>query len=147
MLTAPSNEIDSFDFVFLREITELEKQSLRLVVFEGRAAAESVTLKFGGAELADCHRVRPSGNIFEIIWESYIAYCVRNESYCGINKDDEIAVGKNFCIYSQSAFLNYISRGTLATVEYPGPFQHYGVVCQNHVIDVVSTHSPQIRRL
>ncbi|HEY4777293.1 MAG TPA: hypothetical protein VIH56_06495 [Candidatus Acidoferrales bacterium] len=146
-LAAPSNEIDSFEYVFLREINELEDQRLRVVVFEGLAAAESVTLTFGRTELTGCHPIRPSGRIFEIVWKSYIAYCVRNESYCGANKDDEIAVGKNFRVFSQSEFLNYISRATFATAEYPGHFQHYGVACQNHVIDVVSIHAQEIRQL
>src|ERR1700735_3064512 len=142
MLTAPSVEIDSCDYLFLREITELEKGELRLAVFEGRAIAESVVVNIGGTQITDLHPVRPTGKLFEITWRTYITYSVRNESYCAVSKDEEIAVGKKFRIYSKSHFLDFVSRGTFATAEYPGSFQHYSVLCENHVIDVVSTDSP-----
>jgi hypothetical protein len=147
MLTAPSVEIDSCDYLFLREITELEKGELRLAVFEGRAIAESVVSNIGGTQITDLHPVRPTGKLFEIIWKTYITYSVRNESYFAVSKDEEIVVGKKFRIYSNSNFLDFVSRGTFATTEYPGPFQHYGVLCENHIIDVVSIDAPQIQRL
>ena len=144
---ASSTEIDSCDYLLLHEVIEIGNQGLRLVVEEARASAESVALDVGGTTISDLHFVEQSGKIFEIIWENYIAYCVRNESYCGNIKEEQIAVGKMFCIYSKSYFLDYISRATFATAEYPGPFQHYAVFCENHVIDVVSMQAPQTRRL
>ena len=147
MLIAPSPAIDSCGFLFLRWITELDYQQLRLVIEEGRSSAESTTLDIGGTKITDAYRVKATGRHFEITWEDYIAYCVRNESYCSADKYEEIAVGKKLCIYSKSHFLDYISRTTSASSEYPGPFQHYCIICEDHVIDVVSIHSPQIQEL
>ena len=42
-------------------------------------------------------------------------------------------------MYTRSQFLDYISRATLATLEYPGPFLHYGLPTDNHVVEVAST--------
>jgi hypothetical protein len=36
-------------------------------------------------------------------------------------------------------------RSTDATDEYPGPVQHFAVVCVDHVVDVISTASPTVR--
>ena len=55
--------------------------------------------------------------------------------------------GRFFRIYSKSTFLDYVSRATFASEQYPGPLSHVGLICQNHIVDVVSTKSPAIRRL
>jgi hypothetical protein len=146
MLVVPSPEIDSYPYLFLHLIAETPNQGLRLVVEGAQASAECVTLKLGATELSELHPIRGSGRIFEITWESYIAYCVRNESYCGTNTYEEIATGKKLRIYSKSHFLDYVSRATFATGEYPGSFQHYCLFSENHIVDVISVCSPQIRR-
>lgn len=38
------------------------------------------------------------------------------------------------------------ATATIATEGYPGPFQHIGVICLNHIIDVVSTTITRLRR-
>ena len=79
---------------------------------------------------------------YEIVFDDYIAYAVTNESYAG--SIEEKYEGRLVRVYSDSAFLNYISQGTFATNEYPGPFVHYGFCCLNQIIDVVSERPPVI---
>jgi hypothetical protein len=80
---------------------------------------------------------------YEIVFDDYIAYVVTNESYAG--GIDEKFEGRLARVYSESAFLNYISQGTFATAEYPGPFVHYGFCCLNQIIDIVAEHPPVMR--
>jgi len=77
------------------------------------------------------------------MFEDYIAYAVTNESYAGgiIEKYE----GKLARVYSESAFLNYISQGTFASSDYPGPFVHYGFCCLNQILDIVAENPPSIR--
>ena len=80
---------------------------------------------------------------YEIVFDDYIAYTVTNESYAGgIAEKFE---GRLARVYSESAFLNYISQGTFATAEYPGPFVHYGFCCLNQIIDIVSERPPTVK--
>ena len=80
---------------------------------------------------------------YEIIFDDYIAYAVTNESYAG--GIEEKFEGKLARVYTESAFLNYISQGTFATAEYPGPFVHYGFCCLNQIVDVVSENPPAVK--
>ena len=84
--------------------------------------------------------------VFEVCWPSYIAYSVRNESYVANDKYEQSA-GRLLVKYTKSRFLEYVELGTFATSEYPGSFAHWGVICSNHIIDVVSTEEPEVRML
>jgi hypothetical protein len=80
---------------------------------------------------------------FEIVWDCYIAYCVRNESYVVID-DSERSVGSRFRTYSSSNFMKYISIATFATDQYPGPTQDHEVCCEDQLVGVMSTVAPSI---
>lgn len=145
MSNPPSIEIDACAFLWLREMGETSRQGLRLLVEEGRASPKINAIDLAGVTL-EAHPVKPTGQVFEITWNSYIAYCVRNESYCAVPADEDLAVGKRFRIYRKSHFLNFIGCATVACTEYPGPFAHFGICCEDHVIDVISVDEPEIRR-
>jgi len=83
---------------------------------------------------------------FELVWQSYVSYSVRNESFCTLDKE-EVWEGRLFCLYSKSHFLDYVARATFARADYPGPFRHCGINCLNHIVDVVSTVEPQVREI
>jgi hypothetical protein len=139
-------ELDSCDYLFLREATELDYHGLHLVVEEGIPSLEAVSIKVGGTEITGGHRVEATAEsrLFDVVWQSYVAYSVRNESFVG-RDEYEISVGRRLRIYSKSRFLDFIGSATFATDEYPGPLQHIGVYCENHIVDVVSTKEPQVR--
>ncbi len=83
--------------------------------------------------------------MFEVVWQHYVAYSVRNESF--VSPDEyEVSVGRRFRVYSKSRFLDFIGCATFATDEYPGPVQHIGVNCEDHIVDVVSKMDPQVKR-
>lgn len=88
--------------------------------------------------------------IYEIIFDDYIAYQVRNESFC--SKDDyEIMKGKYFVVFERSRYLDQIQTITNCSQfedgsYYPGKWVHYGVYANNHIIDVISHHEPLIKK-
>jgi hypothetical protein len=146
-MDAPAPEIDLWGSAFLEEIAELEWQGLRLVVAEAKASLTAKPVKIGSVDFGEAYPVLETGRKLEIIWPNYIAYSVRNETYCTSTVDEKIAVGTRFRIYEKSHFLDYVSRATLATFEYPGPFLHYALLTEDHVVDVVSTHVPSVRAI
>jgi len=140
-------EIDSCHCLFLREITEPRENALRLVLEEAFVLPEEGTVTVAGVEIKGSHPVRSvqGSRLFEIIWDSYVAYSVRNESY--VTRDEsETFSGRYACTYSKSQFLDYVSRSTFARTEYPGPLQHTGFVSEWHIVDVISSVHPRISR-
>lgn len=85
---------------------------------------------------------------FEIVFEDYIMYQVRNESFCSYDSN-EICSGKFLIVFEKSKLLDYLTVSTDACqladgTFYPGSWKHYGVYTQSHIIDVVSLADPKI---
>jgi len=150
METLPNDlaELDTCASLYLREIAEPAQNKLRLLIEEALVMPEEATVKFAGTEIANCHLVKSTADsrLYEIIWDNYVAYSVTNESYSTRNESEEFS-GRYARLYVKSHFLDYISRATLACTEYPGPLQHIQLVCECHIIDVVSTKFPQASQL
>lgn len=85
--------------------------------------------------------------IIQLDFESYIGYSVINESFTSWDDYERFEGKKTFRIYSKSRFLDYISNATFASVEYPGPYLHYGIVCLDHIVNVVTISEPKVREI
>ena len=89
--------------------------------------------------------------VYEIVFERYILYQVRNESFC--SKDDyDIQQGKFFIVFDKSRLLDMLHTITDCQIavngdSYPGNWKHYGIYCQNHIIDIISHNEPVIKKL
>ncbi|MBE6704547.1 MAG: hypothetical protein E7583_04735 [Ruminococcaceae bacterium] len=88
-------------------------------------------------------------NMYEIVFEDYVAYQSTNEYYAGKRKDD--FSGRYLVIYGGSGFLNDILEETVAkgyaklgSIEAP---LHYGIFTESHIIDVVSHIKPIIKKI
>jgi hypothetical protein len=113
-------QINACNYIFLREFGEPEENSLRLVIEEAKAVGppedlEAVPGKF-------IRGVRPiesdtTCQAFELVWPSYVAYSVRNESFC-TDDEDESCEGRLLSLYSKSHFLDYVARATFASDDY-----------------------------
>lgn len=84
---------------------------------------------------------------YEIVFERYIMYQVRNESFC--SRDSyEICKGKYLLIFERSRLLDQLQMITDCQFDngsyYPGKWKHYGIYTQNHIIDVVSQYEPVV---
>lgn len=137
-------QINAHQYLYLVDIREPDINVLRIVIDEAPAGeSETRTLEIDETDLSeykpivsdvDCRR-------YEIIFRSYIAYAVRNESYVVMDQS-EVFTGRLFNVYSQSLFLDYVRAATIASSDYPGPFVHYGMNCLNHIVDVISLDEP-----
>lgn len=141
--------LNSCEYLYLREISEPADNRLHIVIEEAAAAPELTTRELGGVEFSGLRAIESTAGSrqFEIIWESYIAYCIRNESFTVLDEYEEFELGNLVRIYSKSRFLDYIGAATIASGEYPVPFRHVGLICLNHVVDVVAAAKPIIREL
>ena len=147
-MTDPLAEINDCKYLFLADIRDLGRGALQLVVQEGLPVGTPLAIEVGRSVISDCTRIEATdeSRAFEIVWRRHVGYSVRNESYAAAS-DEEHYDGTRFRIYSKSHFIEYMSRATFATDEYPGPTRHYGVVCEDHIIDVLSVGDPAVRRL
>ncbi len=90
-------------------------------------------------------------NIYEITFEDYIFYQVRNESYCTYD-DYEIGKGRHLIIYEKSRLLDYVSTATICCKLdngdfFPGEWKHFEVSSENQIIDVITCVEPIIRKI
>jgi len=148
-------QLNQLQYLELLEIRETNEWEFRLLIAEAVVIdnAPAITEKEEPNEeirelLKDTKsiRVTSSSRRYEIIFTDYISYSVTNESY-SIPGENEEFIGKYARIYTKSAFLDYISKSTFATAEYPGPFKHYCFCCQDHIINIASLEEPRVRLL
>ena len=132
-------------YLFLSEIQELSQNGLRIVVSEGMSVGEAEPVQVGGTSIlgGTLIEVTEESNTFELIWNEYVVYSLLNESYANVD-DEERYDGNRFRVYSKSHFIEYTSRASFANADCPGPTQHFGIVCENHVVNVISAAPPTI---
>jgi hypothetical protein len=145
-------ELNSVPYLCLRELSEPQYNSLKLIV------EEAVVNPAGIARFASLHpgveAIRKDSSpiesvegcrVFEIHWKRYAAYLV-TEELVGSNSvtgyGDENYTGKILRVYTRSHFLDHLARDTGAHID---PIQHYKLVCSDHLIDVAAYAPPQVR--
>lgn len=145
-----TDEIDACAYLFLEEIGEPNDNELRLKIVEAKSGGVPGPVDDEPDEalremLRTASRIAhgPGCRIFELSWPSYVAYSIRNESYCSADAYEEFD-GRLFVRYARSRYLDFLANATFADSSYPGPFVHYGVFCLNHIIDVVSLEPPAV---
>jgi hypothetical protein len=141
--------INACKYLFLRECSEPEENTLRVVVEEAKADGPPGEIEvLPGKVFNDMVAIEsdPSCQEFELVWRSYVAYGVRNESFTTWD-DSEVFEGQIFRVYSKSHFRDYVARATFATDDYPGPLKHWCLVCLDHLVDVIGCAEPELRRL
>jgi hypothetical protein len=140
--------INQHRFLYLIEICEPEDNVLKLTLAEAKVSGSRENIEIGGGEIKDTAPivVAEDSSVYEVIFDQYIAYSVRNESYTHLDKEEEFE-GRLACIYTKSRFLDYVSVSTFASDDFPGSFKHYGFNCLNHIVDIVSTSPPKIVEL
>ncbi|MCM1023427.1 MAG: hypothetical protein NC395_05140 [Prevotella sp.] len=87
-------------------------------------------------------------NAYEIIFERYIIYQCRNESYTAYDSS-EICKGKYLIIFEKSELLNYYKDVIFDfdSEEDKKNRKHYGIYTENHIIDVISNEPPVISQI
>lgn len=141
-------EINECRSLFLADFQDLGRNGVRVVVAEGLPAGPPTSIDVGGITIPNATPIEATdqSRMFEIAWRYYVGYSVLNESYAAAHDTEQYA-GTRFRIYSKSHFLDYMCLASFASDEYPGPTQHYCVACEDHILNVLSTEAPTIKRL
>lgn len=89
--------------------------------------------------------------LYEVSWPSYLVYQVVDESYAYPDDYDKYQ-GSRLVKYSQSRYWDFVKsapsiRFEQAEFDSDGTLAHWGLLCLNHIFDVISKDQPQIREL
>ena len=130
--------------LYLTDIGEPSENQLRIVVAEGLLGGPT-KIDIDGVDLGEGRRilVTDESRSFELRWDNYVAYAVRNESFWK-GEDDELPRGKMLERRFDTAFFQYVFATTFADDEYPGPLEHWSLATLNHCVDVVSVGPPRV---
>ena len=152
---AAIEQLNSVKYVYLREISELDKRvfnSLRIVVEEA-VINEAAVVVSDRPELANvlagAHPIESIEGCqkFELSWKHYLAYLV-TEELVGSNApngyDEEVYTGKILRVYAKSHFLDHMMRDTGGHI---GDVLHHKLICLDHLIDVASYDPPEVKVL
>ena len=133
--------------LFVTHLSEPAQNELRIVVTEG-LLGELTGIAIAGHDLGEGRpiEITDASRSFEIKWDSYVAYAVRNESYWK-DEDGEPPYSGNLERRYSSAFQRYASETTFADDEYPGPLEHWSLATLTHVVDVISVGPPRVTKV
>ena len=84
--------------------------------------------------------------IYEIVFENYIMYQIRNESFANPDENSKIS-GKYFVIIKNSSYLKMVKNITFYNDIFDNKYMHYGIFSWNHVIDIIAAEEPKIAKL
>ena len=99
---------------FLLTLCEEDENELHITICYAKAEPNAQTPSTGNAALDDilahCTPLCPDENAKnELIFENYLLYQVRNESYCVFDAD-EVRGGTYLCTFERSKLLDYLPR-------------------------------------
>lgn len=99
---------------FLLTLCEEDENELHITICCAKAEPNAQTPSTGNAALDDilahCTPLCPDENAkIELIFENYLLYQVRNESYCVFDAD-EVRSGTYLCTFERSKLLDYLPR-------------------------------------
>ncbi len=88
--------------------------------------------------------------VYEIVFEHYILYQMRNESFTSLDKY-EVRKGNWLLIFEKSRLLDhiadYVDHYILDSVYSRDEIRHYGIYTENHILDVISVKPPAVRKI
>jgi hypothetical protein len=139
------DEINSLKYLYLIDLKEPCDNQLIINIQEATISNRDESLEIGGKEIGPVRAISAgNGRKYRIYFDSYISYCVTNERYTVMYEYEE-RIGRLFCIYSKSYFLDHIKQHTIAEFLHENEnvnIKHYSINCLNHVVDIVSISEP-----
>lgn len=137
-------QLNSHKYLYLDKLYEEVDLELCILVDEAKVEGD----EFEGEENASsCRAIISDGTCrkYKIMFEDYLAYSVRNESFTVWDNEEEFT-GNVFRVYTKSKFIDYVRASTESFLveNVVGVYKHYEIVCQNQIIDVASSHEPKI---
>lgn len=129
----------------LTKLIEPINQRLLTVSIADAVAQEEAT-SVGGISGVQPLEIKPESDVFRLSFVDFISYAVTEEMYAQYS-DGQVSEGEWLRIYSKSFFLDFVSKTTWATSEFPGPLVHFQINTLDHTIDIVTSKPPEIVRV
>ncbi|PKR76744.1 hypothetical protein CEY16_13065 [Halalkalibacillus sediminis] len=124
-----------------------EKPPLRIQLQRGHIGDEAGRTILESKEVVKSSPYVMDDSIIQVDFYWYISYSVVEESYSPFDEYEKYSGGM-FRIYSQSRFIDYIKKGTLAHHLHPTEnIKHYQIPTLNHLIDVVAVENPVVSEI
>ncbi|NRT80545.1 hypothetical protein [Clostridium beijerinckii] len=141
-------DLMNLENIYLNNLNEPQENFLRLTFIKSKTNVISQSINIGNKVIKNVNSINYdyTNPLIQIDFESYIGYSILNESFTSMDNYEEFE-GKSFRICRRSRYLDFIKVGTFASKDYPGTFKHYGIVCLNHIIDIVSVSEPVIKEI
>lgn len=126
---------------------EEDGQTLVLYLCIGTVSETAEDFILEGVTIKDTRRISKDERVrFEVVFPSYVASHITNESYTIPNGYDEFT-GSKAREYAKSRYLEYVQNDTTASDIWPGQLRHFGFCCEWQIIDVISKDEPKVRLL
>ena len=90
-----------------------------------------------------------SAPYYELVWECYFTFMVRDEGAAGTWKEEEFS-GYGARLFKKSwllASVPELSNGLHDLPSIRSPVKHFGLYCLNHIVDVLAYEEPIVRDL
>ena len=138
-------DLNRLNYVYLTEIGEPKDNVLELIIEQAPASdfreeIEALGISpdepVGAGELLETYRIE---------FANYIAYAIRDESFAR-NDTLETYEGTLARLYRESKLLEYVDS-TSTGLRTKDALQHYSLLCLEHVVEVISTDTPNITLL
>lgn len=98
--------------------------------------------------MSSCPVYEDMDNVYQILFERYIIYQCRNESYTTYDPR-EVGKGNFLIIFESSPLLDYY-KDVIFDFDHhltKDVRKHYGIYAENHIIDVISNEPPIITKI
>lgn len=135
--------LDTLDYVYLTSIEEPRSKTVEITIEQASASDFDEDIESLGISVQSHETTLEPPGCYRIVFTDYVAYCVRNESLAR-NDTEEAFSGAIARVFTRSRFLDYLSA-TMFVSDAPGT--HYGLLCLDHVVDVVTPTAPTITEI
>ena len=149
MLEFGNENEEIIDAPFVIEMSDNGDNELRIIIaLSARSSKEENifddSLEINKILANSCPIYEDMENLYEIIFENYILYQCRNESYTSYD-NCEVRKGNYLIIFEKSRLLDYY-EDVIFDFDYESEKshrKHYGIYTQRHIIDVISNQFNQ----
>ena len=135
-------DINKAKYLYLDKLLEENDLELHIYVDEAISELEVINSSEGQSAYAPIITTDSCAK-YNIIFNNYVCYSIRNESFTSEDKE-EVYVGNLFRVYSKSKFLDYIHSSCIGLDILAPKMKHYEIACLNHIIDVATENEPII---
>ena len=141
------DEINELEYLYLISTVEPIDNQLLITIKAATVLAQEEDLFIAYKNLGTVKQVLLDGpgKEYEFHFNTYVTYSIVNESFSYFN-DSEERIGRLFCIYSKSNYLDFVKSNTIAEFVLEAEIKHYAINCLNHIINIASIEEPIVTR-